>query len=433
MNDMVKYRTIFISLFLILSVPCMAKIKVTQKSAKEMPLWVNTTQTDYIITSAIESDIEKAKNVCIDQVRKYIIDAVAQNVKSTSENDITQETVNNGITRFLDKYHYSSQTQSANLPYLTGISASKVEDSYWEKRENSDTREVSYLYCIKYPFPKLELKKLVHEFTKKDAEMNDRLTSLEKAYHHIHSVEQIGEAVSALTGLMDYFFDDIRQKSARRLQQNYRELYKQIGIREIANELGNYTFALTLRNQNITASQLPVLKSETLTQLRAEQQDSIWQVRYNDETCSASEENSATVTFRFGGHPLNHRFYVDVEQDKIRLIPTKEVYLMATRQDSLLSGITVRMNLNVGKAQKLKIYAITLDVPGLDKPLFIENLDLLVTDSSMQTLQTTFNGTAVLLKAQHYRSNLLKGHLEVLDEKSNIHRVDFSLPFKANW
>ncbi len=433
MNDMAKYGTILLSLFFILAVPCMAKIKVTQKSSKKPPVWVNTTQTDYIITSAIEKDIERAKNACIDQVRKYIIDAVAQNVKSVSENDITQETVNNEITRFLDKYHYSSQTQSANLPYLTGISASKVEDSYWEKREDSDSGEVSYLYCIKYPFPRLELKKLVHEFQKKDTEMNDRLASLEKAYHHIRSVEQIGEAVSALAGLADYFFDDVRQKSARRLQQAYRELYKQIGIREIANELGSYTFALILRGRNITASRPPVLKSETLTQLRAEQQDSIWQVRYNYETCSASEENLATVGFRFGGHPLNHRFYVDVEQDNIRLTPTKEVYLTATRQDSLLSGITIRMNINVGKAQKLKIYAITLDVPGLDKPLFIENPGLLVTGCGMQTLQTTFKGTAILLKPQNHRGNLLKGHLEVADEKNNIHRVNFSLPFKANW
>ncbi len=430
---MMKHWMKFLILFFILSVPCMAKIKVTQKSAKKPPVWVNTTQTDYIITSAIEGDIERAKNACIDQVRKYIIDAVAQNVKSTSENNITQETVNNEITRFLDKYHYSSQTQSANLPYLTGISASKVEDSYWEKREDSDTKEVSYLYCIKYPFPRLELKKLVHEFTKKDAEMNDKLASLEKAYQHIYSIEQIGEAVSALTGLADYFFDDIRKKSAQRLQQNYRELYKQIGIREIANELGDYTFALVLRGKPITVSQFPVLKSETLTQLRAEQQDSIWRVRYNYETCSASEENSGTIGFRFGGHPLNHRFYVDVEQKDIRLTPMKEVYLTATRRDSLLSGITMRINLNVGKVQQLKIYAITLDVPGLDKPLFIDNLGLSVTDSGMQTLQTTFGGTAILLKAQNYRSNLLKGHLEVLDEKNNIHRVDFSLPFKANW
>ncbi len=430
---MLKHWIKFLILFFILSIPCMAKIKVTQKSVKKPPVWVNTTQTDYIITSAIEGDIERAKNACIDQVRKYIIDAVAQNVKSTSENDITQETVNNEITRFLDKYHYSSKTQSANLPYLTGISASKIEDSYWEKREDSDTKEVSFLYCIKYPFPRLELKKLVYEFTKKDAEMNDKLASLEKAYQHIHSVEQIGEAISALTGLADYFFDDIRKKSAQRLQQNYRELYKQIGIREIANELGDYAFALVLRGKPITTSQLPVLKSETLTQLRVEQKDSIWRVRYNYETCSASEENSGTIGFRLGGHPLNHRFYVDVEQKNIRLTPMKEVYLTATRRDSLLSGITVRMNLNVGKAQQLKIYAITLDVPGLDKPLFIDNLGLSVTGSGMQTLQTIFGGTAILLKAQSYRSNFLKGHLEVLDEKNNIHRVDFSLPFKANW
>lgn len=82
----------------------------------------------------------------MDNIRKYIIDAVAQNVKSSSESTINQESVNSGIVNFLDSYTYTAQTQSANLPYLTGISESKIEEAYWEKRE--DKKQKKYPTCI---------------------------------------------------------------------------------------------------------------------------------------------------------------------------------------------------------------------------------------------------------------------------------------------
>lgn len=419
--------------FLILSVPCMAKIKVVQQSAKKIPVWVNTTQKDFIITSAISNDVEKAKNECLDNIRKYIIDAVAQNVKSSSESSINQESVNSGITSFLDKYNYSFQTQSANVPYMTGISASKAEDSYWEKREDKETKQISYLYCMKYPFPGLELKKLVHEFQKRDNEMNDKFKGLETGYEAITSAEQIDKAITDLNTLISYFFDDIRKNAARNLQQNYQQLYKQINIREISNQLGTYSFALVLRGKDITTSQRPVLKSETLTQMRAEQAGQAWNVYYNYETCDPSEVNSGSVSFRIGGRPLMQEFFIDVNQTRIQLFPTKEMYLTATRRDSMLTNIGVRMNMDSKSAKKVTIYNITLNVPGLTTPLFIDNLNLVIQSAGVQTIQVTYNGEVGLLSAQNYKSDLLKGHLEVMDADGNNRRVDFSLPFKANW
>lgn len=428
-----KHFSKLLILLLITTIPCMAKIKVVQKSAKKAPVWLNTTEKDYIITSAIANDVERAKNECLDNVRKYIIDAVAQNVKSSSESTINQESVNNEITQFLDKYTYSAQTQSANVPYLTGISASKIEASYWEKRENTDTKEISYLYAIKYPFPSLELKKLVHEFRKRDDSMNEKYKELETGYDNIISVEQIDRAITDLNGLIAYFFDDVRRNAARTLQQNYKQLYGQITFRQIANNLGTYHFTLALRGNDITISQRPVIKSETLTQLQAEQADKGWKIYYNYDTCDPSEENSATVSFRIGGRPMLQQIFIDVDQDKIQLQPTREMYLTATRKEDILSNIVLRMNLDSKLTQPVNIYQITLDVPGLDKPLFIDNQNLIVEGKGMQTLQVTFNGTATLLSAQNYRGNLLKGHLEVLDAQNNTHRIDFSLPFKANW
>lgn len=429
---MMKFSKLFL-LFLIFTIPVMAKIKIVERSTKKVPVWVNTTQKDYIITSAIAGDIERAKNECLDNIRKYIIDAVAQNVKSSSESTINQETVNSGITKFLDTYHYSAQTQSANVPYLTGISASKIEESYWEKREDKDKKEISFLYCVKYPFPSVELKKLVHEFRTRDNEMNDKLKKLETGYDNIESAEQIGKAITDLNTLISYFFDDIRKEIARNLQNGYQQLYKQIHFREISNLLGTYEFTLALNGKDISVSQRPTLKSETLAQLRAEQTDHIWKVYYNAETCDPSEENSAIISFRLGGHPLTQQFYVDLNQNKVQLMPTKEIHLSGTLEDSELSNISARINIDSKAPKKITIKSITLDIPGLDQPLLAENQEVIIEGTGIQILRISFGGTAKLLAPQNYKSNLLKGYFEVVDEQNSTHRIDFSLPFKANW
>lgn len=216
-----KVNVPLLILFSLLSLSCFAKIKVVEKSAKKVPEWVNTTRKDYIITSAMAPGLERAKEECFAQIKKMIIDAIAQNVKASSESRITQESVNDGIQNFLDAYTSSFQTQSANLPYLTGISESKAEDVYWEKRLNTETDEISYLYCVKYPFPSLELKKLIKEFQRRDQEMSDKLEGLKELYDQITSVDQIDKAITDIEVLKHYFFDDMRQRDAQVLQQNF--------------------------------------------------------------------------------------------------------------------------------------------------------------------------------------------------------------------
>lgn len=421
-----------LSLLLFIGIlPCTAQLKVVQKSAKKTPVWVNTTQKDYIVTSAIADNIERAKNECMDNIRKYVIDAVAQNVKSSSESTINQESVNSGIVNFLDSYTYTAQTQSANLPYLTGISESKTEEAYWEKREDKKTKEISYLYCVKYPFPSLELKKLVHEFQRKDNEMNEKYKTLEEQYENIASVAQIDKAITDLNSLIRYFFDDVRKEAARNLQRNYRQLYGEISIHEISNKLGCYRLDLQLRGKAINVSQRPVVKSATLTQIRPEAEGDQWNIHYNSETCDPTEENFATITFKLGNKNLSQTFYIDPEQDKVKVTLSKDVYLTAeTKTDSLIANITIRLNLE--SEENYIIDNITLNVPGLSLPLFIDNLNQAVSKGT-QTVNISYNGEVELVEKQNNRMNLLKGHLEIKNTEGVSKRIDFSLPFKANW
>lgn len=421
-------------LLLILSLPSMAKIKVVEKSAKKVPVWVNTTQENYIITSTIEDDLETAKKKCLDNIKTYIIDAVAQNVKSSGEGSINQESVNNEIVSFLDKYNYSYQTQSANVPYLTGISLSKVEESYWEKREDKDTGKITYLYAVKYPFPRIELKKLVHEFEVKDREMFGKYKDLETQFENIESVEQIDLAITGLDLLISYFFDDIRKNAAITLQKNYRQLYDHITFKEISNKTGCYTFALALNGKEISVSQRPVIKSVTLSQLRGEQADKQWNIHYTTEGCNPSEENMASISFRLGNKNVAHKFYIDLSQGKVNIFPTREVSLVAkTKSDTLLSDITMRMNLESKSKGEYTIKSITVNIPGIATPLLLDDLDITVNGIGTQTLNILYPGDFELIQGQGYKLNLLKGYMEIENESGTITRVDFSLPFRPNW
>ena len=143
-------------------------IKVLDRSASKAPVWLDRTQEEYVITSAIADDLDAARNQCLDNVRTKFIESVAQNVPSNPESRIAQSAGNSGITDFTDQFTSVLKTQSANIPFIRGISVSKIEDSYWEKRMDKETKKVTYLYAIKYPFPRIELKKMTREFEQRD-------------------------------------------------------------------------------------------------------------------------------------------------------------------------------------------------------------------------------------------------------------------------
>ena len=117
--------------------------KVVESSSKKVPVWVNSQQQDYIIVQAIGNDIESLKAECLRSVRQQMIQAVAENVEFGSSSTISQESINNEIVSFMDNYTSTYETQAAKVPFLKGISMSKVEETYWEKRRDKSTKEIS--------------------------------------------------------------------------------------------------------------------------------------------------------------------------------------------------------------------------------------------------------------------------------------------------
>ena len=57
-----------------------AQFKVVDKSSKKAPAWYQQMVADYLIVSAHEPTLEEAQAACLQEVKKQIIQAVAQNI-----------------------------------------------------------------------------------------------------------------------------------------------------------------------------------------------------------------------------------------------------------------------------------------------------------------------------------------------------------------
>ena len=175
---MKKQLVLTATLILALSFGSFAQFKVVEKSTKKAPAWYQQMAADYLIVSAHEPTLEEAQAACLQEVKKQIIQAVAQNITFSESSILNQKLEGEDITEFVDIYSSNTDVKAATVPFIQGISLSKVEDFYWEKLQNKKTKEIYYNYSIKYPFSQLELKKLVRDFEKRDKQYEAQLTEL---------------------------------------------------------------------------------------------------------------------------------------------------------------------------------------------------------------------------------------------------------------
>lgn len=411
-----------------------AKIKVVEKSTKNAPTWVGGVQSEYIIVSATAPTLDAAKADCMEQVRRQIIRSVAENVESASTSTIDQQVMNNEIVSFIDSYSSVYKTQSADVPFLAGVSESKAEAYYWEKREDKKTKESVYVYSVKYPLPSLELKKLVNEFNKKDSQMWQGYLELEKGYDNVASLEDIDRAIADLGRLADYFFDKTRKSAAITLQKNYRSLYNGVSFKTVSDKLGEYRFKLVLNGRDIATSQRLTAKSNNEMRYDVEHDNGRIVVKYNVAGAEYDVENTVTVNVKIGGRMVPHKFAYTVRKTGLKIWPDKTVYLTAEhKSDSLLTNIDVRMHVVSQNGVEFVVNSILLEVPGVAEPLFIDNINQKITKRE-QTLAFTYIGTTEPLETQYSKLNMLRGYMTVEVPSQGIDtRIDFSLPFKANW
>lgn len=270
-----------------------AQYNILEQSSKEKPAWYQSAEGGYLIVSAEDETLEACQQKCLETIKSQIIQAVALHLDFAEKSEVKQQINSDSIQEFLN-----------------GISLSKVEDSYWEKLKDQKTGKTWYSYTIKYPFPDSELKSLTDEFDKRDKEMVSKLKMYEDKLNQVASTEEIEQSILQLSPLADYFLDRQRKEKVNNLIQSYRKLYSYISIEGQQIKTGEYELHLMLQERQISTSQVPGLKSNCASQLKATIKSPAVIVNYDTVDCLPEKDNFVEVTFRLHGQTIKYLFYI---------------------------------------------------------------------------------------------------------------------------
>jgi hypothetical protein len=430
-------KRLFLLSFLIISLTaCIAQIRVVESSAKRVPSWVNGLEKDFIIVVGSSASIQDAQQNALTMVKERIVSSVAENVKTSSTLKIEEANLNNNISIYLENFATSTTTTSGPVPFLQGISLSKVEEFYWEKTENRSTKAVIYNYHIKYPFPYIEMWKLVDEFKKRDIEMTKQLDDLFDGADKLVNLDDIEKSIGELRILADYFMDGRKDKANLGITR-YRNLYNNIELVELESGLGELKYALRLGDKFVETSRKPQVRSECarITSSVNNRDHSI--VKYDFFNCYEDPENHLLVSYRFGNNTVQKKFFFDITADKASIFVNEPIRLNSVMiSDGTVNNSTMNITLVSKYQAPFTITKVELELSG-QAPIVIDNIAksysgkgnhnlILNVNQPLQIETTTTAGKRV---------SMLSGYIHFKSDKTGeikTYRI-YNHSFTTNW
>ncbi|MDR0687942.1 MAG: hypothetical protein LBF55_04545 [Prevotellaceae bacterium] len=280
-----------------------AQQKLLESSGKK-PSWAKQlVETGYIITQGNSASLSDAQQKALLLVKQEIVRSVAEQIVSAGTHVVQEQ--NRQLT---ESYTQSITSKASKVPFLQGISVSKVEDSYWEKLRDKSSKADFYRYYIKYPFSAAQLGKLVAEFKEEDQKITQRIGELEALLTQVESVEQIDAAVDEL-GSLASTLEDSRKEKVSLLQSRYRALYESIALLEVEHTLGRLTCKLMLGERPVKTSRKPQVKSACAAIAQTLAGDAC-SIAYRYDGCYTDVENFVEVSYRFGHKNVSHKFLI---------------------------------------------------------------------------------------------------------------------------
>lgn len=290
------------------------KYKVIEKSDKKAPAWYESAGAGYIVASAEAENMEEARRLCMESVQRQMVQAIAQNIEFADSHSVTQVAGNGGrMTEFVDRYTAQGSTKAASLPFIKGISPSKVEGSYWEKRQDKKSGRITCCYALRYPFPESEHKALIAAFERYDSGMEQTVRELEGHLPEVASIDEMEQCMDKLKTVADYFFDRGRREWAESVLRDYRRLSASVTAESRPDGKDACLVSLFLQGRKITTSAMPRLTANCASQLKAMPCGDDIRVTYNSEDCLDDEENFVEMVFKMPGKSLRHKFYFKAE------------------------------------------------------------------------------------------------------------------------
>lgn len=411
-------KKLILVFFLLPFFACMSQNRVVDKSGRK-PDWVNGLEKDYIIAVGTGASVQDAQRNALNMVRENIVNAVAQNVRATSELSTEEANFNNNISVYLERFATNITSASGPVPYLQGITLAKVDEFYWEKLQDRNTKAETYHYHIKYPFPNIELQKLVMDFRMRDRELTEQLDDILGSVDAISSIEDIEKNIGELHILADYFVD-ARKDKARLGITRYRNLYKTIELVELDSRPGELKYAVRFGNRYVTTAQRPQITSDCARVTGTSSQDNSIIVKYDYHNCYEDPENHLLVRYRFGNNNVQKRFYFDVTVDKASVFVNEPIHFTAvSRDEEVIDKSSVSITIVSRYDAPFTIDRLELEWPG-HAPVIISNIGQSFAGKGNHTLKLEINEPiqAEIVSTQGRNVNLMSGRIHFKSDQT---------------
>lgn len=282
--------------------------RVIDRSQKKRPDWIGKIEKNHLIVSATADDLESAMQKSLASVKIQMLESVAQNIEYATETLIEQFTRNQEVESNIT-FRQQGKTNVVNLPYLSGISLSKAEASYWELVSDNSTKEKTYIFYLLYPYASSDYQALKNEFDRLDAQMVEVVKKHEEALLDIESVDAIGAALDELFLAYEYFFDKQRRSRTNNVIRSYQKIYANLSMESKRIARHAFQCRITFKGNPLTCSTLPTLQAACASRLKCTTDSETYTVTFSDEDCIEDEPNYIELIFRWNPYTLKHKLY----------------------------------------------------------------------------------------------------------------------------
>lgn len=313
-------RHLLISVLTIFSLAAFAAgEKVIESSSRKAPDWVYGMASDYIITTAEGSTMEIARTLAMQAVKERIVSSVAEHVEAEVSLLMQETTTDTDISAY-SNFSKQIRSKSADIPFINNISEANVEDYYWEKVQK-DKKTIVYRYNIKYPFSSLQIRLIISDFKKYQAELKEKARTLEYQisvfssddFTQYNSVEEMLSAINKLELFTKSLPQDDQKnsKTCAAIMQNYKKMISSIQVRTVEVTREYADIELYFGSKRITYDMSPKMNSNCLTELSYMPKDNGARITYNFEYgCYEDEQNNLNITYTILGKKINHTLYI---------------------------------------------------------------------------------------------------------------------------
>ena len=282
--------------------------KLIEKSGPK-PEWVGQGSVkNYIIVQSDKPTLEAVKTDAMDKVRAEIASSVATNIQRYIDSYSLKE-VDGDDVRTSKTMSIETTSKIAKMPAIQGVSITKA-DTYQELYRNKKTGEEYYVLYVKYPFSTFDLVELVTAYEEHEKQIDEKIKSYEDGLGNIESVEQIGDAITALGALAkEVGNEDSRYYTIEGITNRYIAVYDNISIDIVDNSPGRVTLRLVYDGNTITSSQNPKVTSNCAEQFNVKNQGDLIIVNYNKDYCYAQDDNYVEIRYRFGSKYVKEKVF----------------------------------------------------------------------------------------------------------------------------